>query len=143
MNTLDAINSEDTIPYILKMYGNSIGNIGFSTNVAGTTFVDGCNEFLCYIRKNVPQKALRIILEREPDNEYDANAVKVKMGLSGLDNTKSKRIGYIPKDRAELISYCLLNSDKYYVATGNVRLEGGSSLKPNIGVFFDYRITVR
>lgn len=54
------------------------------TDIAGTRYVDNQNVFK-RLEKNVP-----LLLEREADNEYDSNAIKV-LTMDG------KKLGYIPK----------------------------------------------
>lgn len=54
------------------------------TDIAGTRYVNNQNVFK-RLEKNVP-----LLLEREADNEYDSNAIKV-LTMDG------KKLGYIPK----------------------------------------------
>jgi hypothetical protein len=54
------------------------------TDIAGTRYVDNQNVFK-RLEKNDP-----LLLEREADNEYDSNAIKV-LTMDG------KKLGYIPK----------------------------------------------
>ena len=54
------------------------------TNIAGTRYVDNQDVFKG-LEKNVP-----LLLEREADNKYDSNAIKVM-------TTDREKLGYIPK----------------------------------------------
>lgn len=54
------------------------------TDIAGTRYVNNQNVFK-RLEKNVP-----LLLEREADNEYDSNAIKV-LTMDG------EKLGYIPK----------------------------------------------
>lgn len=54
------------------------------TKIAGTRYVDNQDVFKG-LEKNVP-----LLLEREADNKYDSNAIKVM-------TTDRKKLGYIPK----------------------------------------------
>lgn len=122
----------------LKLHENDIGDIRFSSNVAGTTFINNSQEFLGFLQQKVPRNCLRLLLFREPENEHDPNAVRVEVSIKGSD--KHKKIGYIPKDSAVLLSYVLAFPEKYRVVTYNIDLIGGDEVRSNIGVFFDYSI---
>lgn len=54
------------------------------TDIAGTRYVDNQDVFKG-LEKNVP-----LLLEREADNKYDSNAIKVM-------TTDREKLGYIPK----------------------------------------------
>ena len=54
------------------------------TDIAGTRYVDNQDVFK-RLEKNDP-----LLLEREADNEYDSNAIKVL-------TTNGEKLGYIPK----------------------------------------------
>lgn len=54
------------------------------TNIAGTSYCNNQEAFKT-LEKNVP-----LLLEREADNKYDSNAIKVM-------TTDRKKLGYIPK----------------------------------------------
>ena len=83
------------IPQALKIHGDNIGNVVFHTNVAGTTFVKDSDKILEFLKFKVSEKDIRIKLEREPDNQYDSNAVRVEVSVVGAK--KFFKIGYIPK----------------------------------------------
>lgn len=126
------------MPVILKIHGDDIGEVNFSSHVVGTTFVKNSDRLLRFLRDNVPPSEIRLNLVREPDNESDPNAVMVNVSVRG--SSKSKKIGYIPKDRAAILSYALLNPSDYKVIVHDIHIFGGDSDKPNIGLFFDYNI---
>lgn len=58
--------------------------------VAGVSF-DGRQEFLKKIFES--KEKLNLLFEREPDNPYDSNAIKVMINING----ELFRIGYVPK----------------------------------------------
>lgn len=70
-------------------------------NDAATQFVMGVNR--------------EILLERDPDNEYDPNAIKVIGVWDDLDGEHRAQIGWIPKVQAGAIAY--KHRDKPLVAT--------------------------
>lgn len=63
------------------------------TNIAGTRYVDNQDAFK-RLEKNDP-----LLLEREADNEYDSNAIKV-LTMDG------EKLGYIPKSDNDI--FCRL-----------------------------------
>ena len=128
------------IPQALKIHGDNIGNVVFHTNVAGTTFVKDSDKILEFLKFKVSEKDIRIRLEREPDNQYDSNAVRVEVSVVGAK--KFFKIGYIPKDKNEIVSYVLEHEDEYFLKIQNIRLFGGDEMRPNIGVYFDYMVTM-
>lgn len=126
------------LPFLLKIHGDNIGEVNFSSNVAGTTFVKNSEKLLRFLKERVPMSNIILKFFREPDNEYDSNAVRVEVSIQG--SSKSGKIGYVPKDRAPLVSYVLAHPEKYSMNVHNVVLVGGDREKPNIGVFFEYNI---
>ena len=126
------------MPTFLKLHEKDIGEVNFSSNVAGTTFIKNSDEFLRFLQKNVPVTDIRLLLFREPENEYDSNAVRVEISVKG--SSKHKKIGYIPKDRAPLLSYVLMYPNKYSVNIFDIALVGGDEVRTNIGIFFNYNI---
>ena len=126
------------MPTFLKIHEKDIDEINFSSNVAGTTFIKNSQEFFRFLQERVPTDSLRLLLFREPENEYDNNAVRVEISIKGSD--KHKKIGYIPRDRAQLLSYVLSEPSRYRVDIYNIALVGGDEIRENIGIFFDYHI---
>ena len=82
----------------MRMFGNN--NIQFYTKVVGITF----NNRQALIKElYIGQK---LILEREPYNKHDSNAIKVCID-------SSRQLGYIPKETAEKIAKRMDNGEKY------------------------------
>jgi hypothetical protein len=129
---------ENNIPAILKIHGDKIGEVNFQSNVAGTTFIKNSASLLQFLKNKVPISEVILLLFREPENQYDKNAVRVEVTLKG--SKRSGKIGYIPKDVAPLLSYVLLYPEKYIVNIHDIHFAGGDELKPNIGIFFEYNI---
>lgn len=84
--------------------------------IAGVTFED--RQYL--VSKLVP--GLPLIFEREPDNQYDANAVVIRM----LDGRK---LGYIPKQET--------SSFIHNMCLGKVRSTGQNQNNGKLGCFVD------
>lgn len=75
---------------------------GFSKQeepVAGIYYNNGDSKIL----KLVEHPEFSVILEREPDNEHDKNAVKVLVSALVNERTKFEHIGYLAKDTAKQI----------------------------------------
>ena len=68
--------------------------------VTGTTF-ENQQERLQFL-KRFPLEDLSVILEREPNNLYDRNAIQVVVHIKPI--AKKTVIGYIPKDLARELS---------------------------------------
>lgn len=128
------------IPLALKIHGDNINDVVFHTNVAGTTFVENSDKILEFLKSKVPERDIRIRLKREPENQYDDKAVRVEISVIGAK--KFFKIGYIPRDKNDVIDYVLKHEDDYFLRVYNIKLFGGDTFKPNIGVFFDYTISV-
>jgi hypothetical protein len=136
-------NTKDKIPSILKLYGDNIGNINFSTKVVGTTFIRDNNRVLKYLRDNISKDRVFLSLVQEPDNPYDSNAVRVEFCLSDVTHTcfsNSKKLGYIPRNSTEIINYVLNNSRDYSIDIYDMSVVGGTFNKPNFGMYFSYHI---
>lgn len=131
--------SQTEIPYLYQVHGSKIGEVVFSTNVAGTTFVPYSAELLKTLKTSVPRDKVVLFLNREPENPYDPNAVRVDISVQG--SRRSHKIGYIPKDMAPFVGYALQHSERYRLDVLNINFFGGEAGKENIGVFFEYRIT--
>ena len=131
---------DENLPKILKLHENNFEELVLDMRVAGTTFVENSKELLKLL-KEVPKEKLNLVLSREPNNEYDSNAVRVSIKVEGYD--KSRFIGYIPKDYSELVSYVIIHKDKYKLLVTQPTLCGGVEGKENIGVFFNMKIERR
>lgn len=129
------------VPSMLKIHGDNISEVNFSTHVAGTTFVKNSASFLKFLKAKVPVSYIELSLLREPSNAADPNAVMVIISMKG--SSVHKKIGYVPADRAELLSYVLAHDTEYCVDIHDVSLHGGERDKPNIGIFFSYTILKR
>ena len=83
--------------------------------------------------KNIAPEA-KAILMREPDNNFDENAVAVMLLING----NAEKVGYLSRDNAE--DYCdALDSwedEGYYVSCQAILL-GGDAERSNIGVWLD------
>ena len=128
-------------PALIKIHGDNIGDVNFSSNVAGTTFIKNSESLLRFLKDKVPVSNIILRFVREPENEYDENAVRVEVSLKG--SKRYGKIGYVPKDRAPLLSYVLSYPNKYSVRIHNINLIGGDDGRQNIGVFFDYNILLK
>lgn len=126
---------------ILKLYGNNIDKVVFSTHIVGTTFRELSQEFLGILSQNkYILNYVRIILQRERNNEFDINAVKVNISLPWYKSLFFA--GYIPESESELVAFALDNIE-YEVFTYDPRIYGGTEDKENYGLFFKYRIIPR
>lgn len=85
----------ETQNFIINYYQ---GFAKFETRVAGTTFRDNAQNILRFLSTNVSPDDIVIDLEREPDNPYDPNAIKVILSVTW--SKKRYHIGYIPKNLA-------------------------------------------
>ena len=105
----------------IRFENGTKGYVRCYCNVAGVTF-DNRQKYLKGIKKIAEKKDsdLQIVLEREPENTYDANAVKViarwqlseeykntkreKYTPMGNDFEKRVCIGYLPKEVAKRVA---------------------------------------
>jgi len=98
----------------------------FNSKIVGSTFIPGGQEAL---------KALSIgqalFLVREPDNEFDQNAIAVHAQYILEDSTFEQiRIGYLPKETAAK----LCKDVEQFMVTCNVaEITGGTTDKSNTG----------
>ena len=93
------------------------------------------------LKKSVNPKDILLRFEREPDNEFDCNAVIVYISIVGKKNYI--RVGYVSRDLSEFFSYVLLNSDIYDLCVYDIVLLGGTKDKPNVGLFFRFNVTFK
>jgi hypothetical protein len=129
--------ASDKKPLILEMHGDNICNVMFSSKLKGSTFHSPAQEVL-KVLKRVNPKDIILRLEREPDNEYDENAVAIYVTITGAK--QEYKVGYFPKEGAPLISYVLKHNSEYKLIITNVYLSGGVENKEYVGLFFDFRI---
>lgn len=127
----------DEMPAILKLHGNEIGDVEFTSHVVGSTFYPNAQEIISLLKK-VPQDMIILKFVREPDNEYDCYAVAIYVTLK--NSKKEYKIGHVPRDGAPIMSYVLLHNTDYNVVVKNIHIAGGEKGKDNVGLFFDFNI---
>lgn len=101
---------------------------------AGTTFGNRqeCLNFLKQFRQN----DLSVTLEREPDNEYDNNAIQIVVHILSL--SKRTVIGYVPKELArELVKVLDMGIQ---VKASLMQIIGGYSYKETLGALINIAI---
>ncbi len=80
------------------------------------------------------KSVVTIVLQREPDNQFDKNAIKVFAVIGG----QLEAVGYLSRDTA--VEYRdaveMWEAKGYYVSCKGA-LFGGTKQKPNIGVWLD------
>lgn len=94
----------------------------FDTYVAGTTHIEGIEELEPYLKADD-----RLEFFREPDNEYDNQAIVIKT----VDGVK---IGYVPK-QDNVIFARLMDAGKLIFGTITSKEKKGSWVKIYIKVF--------
>lgn len=96
-------------------------------NIAGTTF-NGRQGKIWALRK---AKSAFLTVRRDPNNEFDKNAVKVLAHITTVNNAKSVfEIGYIPKEKAEWVAKAM--DDGKIVRISKYEVVGGG--KASLGV---------
>ena len=94
----------------------------FDTYVAGTTHVEGIEELEQYL--NIEDE---LVFLREPDNQYDKQAIVIKT----VDGVK---IGYVPK-KDNVIFARLMDAGKLLFGRISAKEKKGSWVKINIKVY--------
>lgn len=117
MGLLHGNNGEISIP---KPFERDI--FLFDTYVAGTTHIEGIEELEPYLKADD-----RLEFFREPDNEYDIQAIVIKT----VDGVK---IGYVPK-QDNVIFARLMDAGKLIFGTITSKEKKGSWVKIYIKVF--------
>ncbi len=80
----------------------------YSFNVAGVSFEKRCEKIQKYVYRNT-----KFILEMDPDNQFDSNAVMVRQVFkSGGKLT----LGYVPRKDSAKLTRCLVAGDKFKVS---------------------------
>lgn len=128
---------KNKIPSILKLHGDNIKDVQFSSRLVGSTFYPKAQEALSFLR-SVKQEDIIVKFEREPDNPFDHNAVAINVSVKGAK--KFIKVGHFPKEGAELLSYVLLHDKEYKIILSNLSFHGGDGDKRMIGMFFDFNI---
>jgi hypothetical protein len=80
----------------------------YSFNVAGVSFEKRCEKIQKYVYRST-----KFVLEMEPDNQFDGNAVMVRqLFKSGGKLT----LGYVPRKNAAKLTRCLVAGEKFKVS---------------------------
>ena len=106
----------------------------YNIRVTGSTFREGVQDMLKAIVSNintgrVPREDFYTALEREKDNEYDPNAIKVILGKYG--SSKTYHIGYIPAFIAKDVAEVMESKERCEEVVDTLFLGDGTA---NIGV---------
>ena len=108
--------------------------LSMTVRVAGTTF-ENRQERLQFL-KQFQQKDLSVTLEREVNNRYDSNAIKIVAHIRPL--SKKTVIGYIPKGLSkELVK--VIDTGIQIKAT-LIQIIGGYSYKETLGALINIAI---
>lgn len=101
---------------------------------AGTTFGNRqqCLEFL----KQFKPEDLSVTLEREPDNKFDNNAIKIVVHIEPI--SKKTVIGYIPKDFARELAKVIDRGIQ--IKASLIQIIGGYSYKESLGALVNIAI---
>ena len=102
--------------------------------VAGTTF-ENRQERLQFL-KQFHQNDLTVTLEREPDNEFDNNAIQIIVHIKPISCRTV--IGYLPKELARELSKVI--DIGIQVKASLIQIIGGYSYKEMLGALIDIRI---
>lgn len=102
--------------------------------VAGTTF-ENRQERLQFL-KQFHQNDLTVTLEREPDNEFDNNAIQIIVHIKPI--SRRTVIGYLPKELARELSKVI--DIGIQVKASLIQIIGGYSYKEMLGALIDIRI---
>ena len=74
------------------------------TNVAGVSY-NNRKAVLTLVKDAMANKTeIHTRLEREPNNEYDKNAVKVNVYFGAIEDTTPVQLGYLPADLAKKVA---------------------------------------
>lgn len=110
--------------------------ITYNIRVTGSTFREGVQEILktivSYINMGrVERNAFYTVLEREKDNEYDPNAIKVILGKYG--SSKTYHVGYIPAFIAKDITEVMESQERCIEVVDTLFLGDGTN-NTNVGI---------
>lgn len=110
--------------------------IKFSMKIrtAGTT-MENRQERLGFLKQFRPED-LAVILEREPDNQYDSNAIQVVVHIPQI--SKRTVIGYIPKGFARELSKVIDMGIE--VKASLINIIGGYSYKETLGALISITV---
>lgn len=101
---------------------------------AGTTF-ENRQERLQFL-KQFHLNDLTVTLEREPDNEFDSNAIQIVIHINPI--SRRTVIGYVPKELARYLSKVI--DMGIQVKASLIQIIGGYSYKEMFGALIDIRI---
>ena len=102
--------------------------------VAGTTF-ENRQERLQFL-KQFHLNDLTVTLKREPDNEFDNNAIQIIVHIKPI--SRRTVIGYLPKELARELSKVI--DIGIQVKASLIQIIGGYSYKEMLGALIDIRI---
>ena len=102
--------------------------------VAGTTF-ENRQERLQFL-KQFHLNDLTVTLKREPDNEFDSNAIQIIVHIKPI--LRRTVIGYLPKELARELSKVI--DIGIQVKASLIQIIGGYSYKEMLGALIDIRI---
>ena len=101
---------------------------------AGTTF-ENRQERLQFL-KQFHLNDLAVTLEREPDNEFDSNAIQIIVHIKPI--SRRTVIGYVPKELAKELSKVI--DMGIPVKASLIQIIGGNRYKEAFGALIDIRI---
>ncbi len=108
--------------------------LSMTIRAAGTTF-ENRQERLQFLQQ-FKLEDLTVTLEREPDNQYDSNAIRIVVHIKPIH--RQTVIGYVPKQAANLLAKVL---DKgIQVKAALVQIMGGYSYKESLGALINIAI---
>ena len=108
--------------------------LSMTVRVSGTTF-ENRQERLEFL-KRFRLEDLSVTLEREPNNQYDRNAIQVVVHIKQI--TKKTVIGYIPKELARELSKVI--DIGVQLRASLIQIIGGYSYKETLGALVNITI---
>lgn len=108
--------------------------LSMAIRAVGTTFGNRqqCLEFL----KQFKPEDLSVTLEREPDNKFDNNAIKIVVHIEPI--SKKTVIGYIPKEFARELAKVIDRGIQ--IKASLIQIIGGYSYKESLGALVNIAI---
>lgn len=108
--------------------------LSMTVRATGTTF-ENRQERLEFLKQFKPNE-LTVTLEREPNNQYDTNAIKIVVHILSL--SRRTVIGYVPKELARELSKVI---DMGIQVTASLKqIIGGYSYKESLGALVNIAI---
>lgn len=106
----------------------------FTCPVAGVTFVADYPDNLLDLasvqrrkERRGDDEPLTVILRRNPENAYDANAIEVHQPHVGM-------LGHVPKEIAERLAPCLDDGEIWQAWLGDVRIHPDNPEQPGVDI---------